>query len=123
MKMRQTYIDGTKLVLCDPNNFRNVLTVTNTRSPKKAGDMSVFNVRSEFKFVTLASVPVPTGVEPSSAPNEVISTTVTISGSVDNKVAVLAQVDLLISWLNSAKSDLTAGFLPSETEFLLPLSE
>lgn len=123
MKMRQTYIDGTKLVLSDPNNFRNSLTITNTRSPKKAGDMSVFNVRSEMKFVTLVPVPVPTGVEPSSAPNEVISTTVTVSGSVDNKVAVLAQLDLLIDWLTSAKSDLTSGFLPNEIEFLLPLSE
>lgn len=112
MKMRQTYLDGTKQVLVDPNDFRNTLTVTNTRSPKKAGGVTAYNVRSELKFVTVSELPVKEGCDTCSVPTETISTTVTMSGSVENKSAVIAQIDQLVLWLNLAKLDLTSGFLP-----------
>lgn len=115
-KMRQTYLDGTKIVLVDPNDFRNQLTITNTRSPKKAGSVTAYNARSELKFVTVSELPAKAGCDTCNVPTETISTTITMSGSVENKAAVIAQIDQLVLWLNLAKSDLTSGFLP-EVEF------
>lgn len=118
--MRLTYNGNNDRRFADPNSFSRTLRVTLALTPKKAGDATVTNARSEFisnDIITVAGG----CTDPCSAVarQEKVSVRTVISGSVENHAAMLQMVKDHHRNVEQALEDQLAGFMSQNNELFV----
>lgn len=112
--------NGSAITLADPDNRNNTFRIDLKVVPKKAGDVSLINSKSEFKTFRLIPV-TKLGCDDKCAlpvAEKVVITTV-ISGSVENKAAVAkALADHQIN-IGLAAKDALNGFLNNDVKYII----
>ncbi len=111
--MRLQLTSGTSLTWVDPNDFRSTFRINLNVNQKVAGAVSVYNARSEVITNRAPLVVIEGCTDACSVNRENISIRTTISGSVENKAAVLAALLDHLHNLGLARDDLVAGLLPT----------
>ena len=100
--MRLQLTSGTSLTWVDPNDFRSTFRINLNVNQKVAGTVSVYNSRSEVITNRAPLVVIEGCTDACSVNRENISIRTTISGSVENKAAVLAALSItstILVWL------------------------
>ncbi len=121
--LRLTYNGNNDRRFAAPTNFNHTFRETLTLSPKKAGDASVYNARSEFISNDVIAV---TGgcTDPckTSPRTEKVSVRTVVSGSVENKVAMARLVKDHQTNVALALEDHLNGFMTSDDiQFVMSL--
>lgn len=117
LRLQQTLVNA--MIFVDPENYSSTLTVRESNTRKLSSNKTgLMNARGEV--ITNRSVPVviPGCTDQCSVNTEVISVRTTISGSIENKLALESALKDHLYNLNLAYPDLISGMLPAfSTDF------
>ena len=116
MNYKQTYNGPSKVDYAVPTDFRSTFSVGLQTRPKKVGSETRDNVKSELKLVTRTLVEKPENCSDCSLDYDYISVGLSISGSVNNKVAVAKAVQQLFANYELPKDDILSGFINRTVE-------
>ena len=108
--LRKTSQGVKDVVFANPLDITNTFRAVVSMAPKRVGQNTFTNVRSE----AISAVRIPIMDENCCGPTgyDVIAIRSSISGSLENKVAVVAAVNQHIANLQAVLSDITSGFVP-----------
>lgn len=115
---RRTSQGANDVQFANPADMTDKLRVVVRHSPKQVGPFQRTNVKSEVISTRRDG----TGVDDKCCGPEAYDATsirTQISGSLENKVKVLAQLNQHIANIELLKADLVAGFVPYDAELLI----
>lgn len=113
--MRHLYVDRNTSTFAKAEDPRVQLRFMRNTQPKTSGSVKLTNIQNTILFTGPVPVAQPAGCEPCAKAEENVSIRLVISGSLQNKVAVKAQLEAFIHNLTLATDDLLGGFLPAIT--------
>lgn len=114
--LRVTFIGNNDKRFADPTNFNRTFRETLNLSPKKAGDTTVYNARSEFITNDVKTIHNDCTDPCLATPRqEKCSVRTVISGSVENKAAMLQMVQDHHRNIELALEDHLAGFMSEDS--------
>lgn len=118
MSFRLSSQSANKMSWIDPTNLTHIADVSWAISRKARLDApsgrSVFNSKWTFRTRSVLPLTTPEGGNPSDAGTENISVSTSISGSVDNSLKLVSELNAHIKNLQTIASDLVLGLPPKQ---------